>query len=234
MTRLFSIVLFLTIILVALFSLKPDSEHSTEIIQGLPWQIEVLPNGESRVFGVTLGQSTLEDAHQKLGDDMELAVIVAPGTDTGGLEMYYGHYKAGVFSGKLIIAAGMTPETVSRLVKNAIKSDYMDSGARKFTLNPDDLPVALRAPVSSMTFIPVVNIDKTSAIKRFGPADETVHVSEHETHLLYPDQGLEIIINTKGKDIIQYVAPRDFDRLIKSSIRAPEKDRLSIIMAVRR
>lgn len=217
MTRLFSILLFLTIILVALFSLKPDSEYTSETISGLPWQVDVLPNGESRVFGVTLGQSTIEDAHRQLGDDMELGVIVAPGTDTGGLEMYYGHYKAGVFSGKLVIAADIAPQAVSRLVKNAIKSDYMDSGARKFTLNPEDLPLALRAPVASMTFIPVVNIDEISATKRFGPAAETVRVSELETHLLYPGKGLEIIIDSKGKDILQYVAPRDFERLIRQT-----------------
>ncbi|TCK18419.1 hypothetical protein DFR30_1697 [Thiogranum longum] len=215
MRRLFSILIFLTIILVALFSLKPDSEHSTETIEGLPWQIEALPDGRSRVFGVTLGHSTLEDARKQLGDDMELAIVVAPGKDTGGLEMFYGHYKAGVFSGKLVIAADLAPADVAQLVEHAIKSDYMDSGARKFTLGPDDLPRALRTPVASMAFIPVVNLDETSAIKRFGPADKTVHVDEHITRLLYPAKGLEIIINNKGKDVLQYVAPGDFERLIK-------------------
>jgi hypothetical protein len=217
MTRLFSILIFLTIILVAMFSLQPGGERSTENITGLPWQIELLPEGQSKVFGITLGRSTLADAREQLGDDMELAIIVAPGKDSGGLEMFYGHYKAGVFSGKLVLAADLAPGKVAQLVEHAIKSDYMDSGARKFTLNPDDLPLALRAPVASMTFIPTVNIDKTSAIKRFGPADKTIHVSEQVTRLLYADKGLEIIINSKGKDILQYVAPKDFEHLIKGS-----------------
>jgi len=217
MNRLFSLLIFLTIILVAFFSLKPSSEYSAEDMKGLPWQIEVLPDGQSEVFGVTLGRSTLGEAREQLGDDMELAIIAAPGQDAGGLEMYYGHYKAGPFSGKLVLAANLAPEVLAQLAKRAIRARYMDSGARKFTLNPDDLPIAFRAPLESMTFIPAVNIDEASAIKRFGTPAKTFHASEQVTHLLYPDKGLDLIINEKGKEVLQYVAPRDFDRLIKLS-----------------
>jgi hypothetical protein len=33
---------------------------------GLPWQIETLPSGESKVFDLTLGRSTLADAREPL------------------------------------------------------------------------------------------------------------------------------------------------------------------------
>ena len=215
MIRLFSLVIFLAIIVIAFMSLKPASKHDTENVKGLPWQIEILPDGDSNVFGVTLGQSTLGDARERLGDDMTLAIIVAAGQDTGGLEMFYSRYKAGVFSGKLVLAADMAPETLTQLTERAIKSEYMKSGARKFTLDPEDLTVAYQAPLASMTFIPTVNIDEASAIKRFGPAAETIRASEQVTHLLYPEKGLNLIIDTDGKDILQYVAPGDFERLIK-------------------
>ena len=215
MIRIFSLLLFLSIIILALLSLKPDGERSTESVKGLPWQIDVLPEGRSKVFGVTLGQSTLGDAREQLGEDMTLAIIVASGQDTGGLEMFYSRYKAGVFSGKLVLAADLAPEAVARLTERAIKAGYMDSGARKFTLHPDDLPVAYQAPLATMTFIPTVNIDEASAIKRFGPATEIIRTSEQVAHLLYPDKGLDIIINEDGKEVLQYVAPRDFERLRK-------------------
>ncbi len=214
MNRLFSILILVTIILVAFLSLKPSGEYSAKNIEGLPWQIEVLPEGRSKVFGVTLGQSTLADARKQLGDDMTLAIIVASGQDTGGLEMFYSHFKAGIFPGKLVLAAEIAPEVLEQLISRAIKFNYMDSGARKFTLDPEDLPIAFRAPVASMTFIPAVNIDEASAIKRFGPADEIVHTNEQVTHLFYPDKGLDLIINKNGKEVLQYVAPRDFERLI--------------------
>jgi hypothetical protein len=213
MIRIFSLLIFLTIVIIAMLSLKPDSERSTENVKGLPWQIEVLPEGRSKVFGVTLGQSTLGDAREQLGEDMTLAIIVASGQDIGALEMFYSRYKAGVFSGKLVLAADLAPEAVTQLMERAIKSGYMDSGARKFTLHPEDLPVAFQAPLATMTFIPAVNIDEASAIKRFGPASEIIRASEQAAHLLYPDKGLDLIINENGKEVLQYVAPRDFERL---------------------
>ncbi len=216
MKRLFSLLIFLTIIIVAFLSLKPSREYSAENISGLPWQIEILPGGLSNVFGITLGQSTLADARDRLGDDMTLAIIVASDQDRdpGGLEMFYSHFRAGVFSGKLVLSAEIAPEVLTQMIERAVKFGYMDSGARKFTLNPDGLSTALQAPVASVTFIPTVNIDETSAIKRFGPAAETIRTSEQVTHLLYPDKGLDLIINEKGKEVLQYVAPRDFERLM--------------------
>lgn len=213
MIRIFSLLIFVTIIIIAMLSLKPDSERSTESVKGLPWQIEALPEGRSKVFGVTLGQNTLGEAREQLGENMTLAIIIASGQDIGALEMFYSRYKAGVFSGKLVLAADLAPEAVAQLMARAIKSGYMDSGARRFTLHPEDLPVALQAPLASMAFIPTVNIDEVSAVKRFGPPAEIIHISEQVAHLLYPDKGLDLIINTDGKEVLQYVAPRDFKRL---------------------
>jgi hypothetical protein len=213
MNRLFSLLIFLTIILVAFLSLRPNGEHPAANMQGLPWQIEVLPEGFSKVFGITLGGSTLGDARQQLGDDMELAIIVTSGKDSGGLEMYYSRYRAGVFSGKLVLAADLAPESLVQLKERAIKSRYMESGARKFILDPADLSIALQAPLATMTFIPAINIDESSAIKRFGPAAETIRSKNQVTHLLYPDKGLDLIINENGREVLQYVAPRDFERL---------------------
>ena len=218
MTRLFSLIIFVTIVLVALLSLRPSGDHDPDSIRNLPWQIDRLPNGRSRVFGVTLGDSTLGEARNQLGEGMTLAVIVSPGQDTGGLEMYYSHFRAGLFSGKLVLAARVSPERLEQFMKRAARAGYMDSGARKFTLNPDDLPLALGAPLESITFIPTVHIDKDSAARRFGPAEDTLRVREQSTHLLYPDKGLDLIINENGRDILQYVAPRDFERLIRKAL----------------
>ena len=213
MPRLFSLLIFLTIILIAFLSLKPNRDSSPDNMQGLPWQIEVLPEGRSKVFGITLGGSTLGDAREQLGDDMELAIIVTSDQDSGGLEMFYSRYRAGVFSGKLVLAANLAPAALVQLKERAIRSKYMESGARKYTLDPEDLPTALQAPLATITFIPAVNIDEPSAIKRFGAAAETIRSEDHITHLLYPRKGLDIIINANGREVLQYVAPRDFDRL---------------------
>lgn len=212
MTKLFSLLVFLTIIIAAFLYLKPAGDYSSQTIKGLPWQIELLPDGTSRVFGVTLGQSTLGEAREQLDDDMELAIIVVA-ADDHGLEMFYSHYTAGVFSGKLIVAADMGPDTLEQLLDRAVKAEYMESGARKFRLNPDDLPLAYQAAVKSITFIPGIALDEQTALKHFGTPAETVRHSDQVAHLLYPDKGLDLTIDQNGKDILQYVAPREFAQL---------------------
>jgi hypothetical protein len=32
-------------------------------------------------------------------------------------------------------------------------------------------------------------------------------------HLLYPPLGLDVVVDGDGKELLQYVAPRDFERL---------------------
>jgi len=209
MTKLFSLLVFLTIIVAAFLYLKPAGDYSSQTIKGLPWQIELLPDGTSRVFGVTLGQSTLGDAREQLGDDMELAIIVVA-ADDHGLEMFYSHYTAGVFSGKLIVAADIGPDTLEQLLDRAVNAEYLESGARKFHVNPDDLPVAYQAAVKSITFIPGIALDEQTALKHFGTPAETIRRSDQVAHLLYPGKGLDLTINKDGKDVLQYVAPREF------------------------
>ena len=209
MTKLFSLLVFLTIIVAAFLYLKPAGDYSSQTITGLPWQIELLPGGTSRVFGVTLGQSTLGDAREQLGDDMELAIIVVA-ADDHGLEMFYSHYTAGVFSGKLIVAADIGPDTLEQLLDRAVKAEYFESGARKFHVNPDDLPIAYQAAVKSITFIPGIALDEQTALKHFGTPAETIRRSDQVAHLLYPGKGLDLTINKDGKDVLQYVAPREF------------------------
>jgi hypothetical protein len=209
MTRLFSLLVFLTIIVAAFLYLKPAGDYSSRTIRGLPWQIELLPGGTSKVFGITLGQSTLGEAREQLGDDMELAIIVVAADDSG-LEMFYSHYTAGVFSGKLILAADTAPDTLEQWLDRAVKADYLESGARKFNLNPDDRLLAYQATVKSITFIPSIALDEQTALKHFGTPTETIRRSDQAAHLLYPDKGLDLTINKHGKDILQYVAPRSF------------------------
>ena len=61
MTKLLSLLVLLAIIVAAFLYLKPASDYSPQTIKGLPWQIELLPDGSSKVFGITLGQSRLSD-----------------------------------------------------------------------------------------------------------------------------------------------------------------------------
>jgi hypothetical protein len=196
------IVIFLVVGL-ALFS--NDEQGSNEPVTGLPWQIDKLPDGRTRVFGITLGRTTLGEGIEQLGDDLDLAIIAAP-YEAGTLEAYYSHYSAGPITGKLFLVLDISPEQLAPLRERA----FQDGGMRRYRLHPDDLPVAYRAPVSAINFLPSFNLDEEIVQARFGVPAEVIQVSAQQQHWLYPDKGLDLILSTDGKEVLQYLSPDKF------------------------
>lgn len=198
--------------IVAIALSRQGGEHAQPPVEGLPWQIETLPDGGSKVFGLTLGHSTLGEARARFGNDMEVAVISAPG-ESGTLEAYYANFTAGVFAGKLILTASVEQATVEQWRRRAVKSEYMNSTTRKFILQRDDLLRAYQAPIASIAFIPGTGFDAEIALMRFGPPGVRIRTDEHVEHFLYPEKGLDLLLDARGKEVLQYVAPREFARL---------------------
>lgn len=212
--------LFLIIAVIALSALfRSGEEPDAPPVEGLPWQIEVLADGGSRVFGLTLAHSTLGDAYGRFGMDMQIAVLAAPG-EPGSLEAYSSSVTTGVIMGKMILVADVDRETVARLRQRAVKAEYMDGSTRKYILHPDDLALAWHAPIAGITFIPVASLDEATVLKRFGAPAERIRIDERVEHFLYPAKGLDLALDSKGKEVLQYVAPRQFARLREPLIKA--------------
>jgi hypothetical protein len=200
--------IWLTVLLVVtgLTACSNDTQNESELVTGFPWQIEQLPNGTTRVFGIVPGQTTLGAAMAQLGDDNELAIIATPG-EAGSLEVYYSHYTAGLIEGKLILVADIEPDTLASMQLRARR----EGGTHRLLLNEGDLPRARRAVVRAITFMPTFDLDEESTRARFGMPAEVLPVSAQEQHLLYPVLGLDLVLNADGKDVLQYLSPDDFD-----------------------
>jgi hypothetical protein len=211
--KIFFTLFFLLAITLAVYPFLDQSENS-ETLSGLPWQIETRADGSTQVFGLHIGRSRLADAIEKLGDDMELAIIAAS-DETGSLEMYYGHYKAGLLSGKLVLQTDIDEQDLKRWRDNAVKSEYMATGkAKKYTLSVDDMPRVLDEVIVGLTFIPAVNLDEEVILARFGMPENRVQ-SAGVVHFLYPDKGLDIALHESSKEVLQYVEPHAFQKLLQ-------------------
>jgi len=185
---------------------RPGNEqHNDEPVTGLPWQIERLPGGDTQVFGITLGQTTLGEAIGLMGDDMKLALIAAP-HESGTVEAYYSHHSAGPITGKMILVLDIAPDVLSPLRERA----FQDGGTRRYRLHPDDLAIAYQAPIRVINFLPSFNLDEEIVQARFGAPAEVIQVEEQQQHWLYPDKGLDLILNTDGKEVLQYLRPDEF------------------------
>jgi hypothetical protein len=200
---------FLIMIVLAIYPFVGNDDAQKKAITGLPWQIDKLPDGSIRVFGIELGASTLGDAVHSLGGDAEIAVM----TDKDGnssLEMYFSSYRAGLLSGKLILLGDIDREVLATLKDRAASREVMKSTARKYVVNDSDRTQAYRARVKHIAFIPSVNLDEDIIRKRFGDVAETVQVGDDVKHFLYPALGLDVALSETGKEVLQYVAPADF------------------------
>lgn len=188
--------------------------------QGLPWQVEALAGGRSRVFGLVLGDATLEDARARLGRGMQVAIVVAPG-EPASLEAFQDQVSAGFVLGRMVLGADLPLPQVEAMLARAKKAEYMESTTRRVTLSDEDLAAALAATVSNIAFVPSVQLDEAMVLQRFGPPVQRLRSSPTTEHFLYPERGLDLVLDSAGKEVLQYVAPRDFERLRAPLLRKP-------------
>lgn len=179
---------------------------------GLPWQIDLLPDGGSRVFGLLPGRSTLSEARRLFGPDVQVALIAAPG-ETGSLEAYYETLSAGFVTGKMVLTLETTLAQREQMLLRARKAEYMESATRRIELTETDLLAADGAVIGAIAFIPTAALDEQIVLQRFGMPAERIRSGEHAEHYLYPEKGLDLRLDAKGKEVLQYVAPREFARL---------------------
>lgn len=178
----------------------------------LPWQIELDAQGGSSVFGLHPGVSTVGEVRQKFGSEMDVAIVAEP-NEMGTLEGYYSQVALGFVLAKVIVTVDAKKELILEMRDRALKAKHMESMTRKITLSPDDLAAIEKMPVKAISVIPSVNLDEATVIQRFGPPGERLAVSEKRVHLLYPEKGLDVVVDSDGKELLQYVAPRNFAEL---------------------
>jgi hypothetical protein len=211
-----SIALFIAIVVALLAApllfIDKDAKPPQSPAEGLPWQIDVLAAGHTRVFGLTPGVSTLDEARGRFGPDAQVALIIAPG-ETGSVEAYYETLTAGFVTGKMVLTLETSQPQREAMLKRAIKADFMESTTRRIALAEVDLQELSKVRVQAFTFIPSASLSEDIVLQRFGPPAERVRAGEHAEHFLYPDKGLDLRLDAKGKEVLQYVAPREFARL---------------------
>ncbi|RIX46762.1 MAG: hypothetical protein D3M94_08595 [Rhodocyclales bacterium GT-UBC] len=208
-----ALIAFVLVALVVPFLLPNNArQQGVNPESNLPWQIALDGRGGSEVFGLKPGVSTLADVKQHLGSELEVAIIAEP-NEAGMLEAYYAQVPLGFVLARVIVSVDASREAVLAMRERALKSQHMESTTRKITLHPDDLLVADQMPIRAIAVIPTVNLDEATLVQRFGAPDERIVVSEKRVHLLYSKQGLDILVDGEGKELLQYVAPRDFSRL---------------------
>lgn len=184
---------------------------------GTPWQVETTAPGASRVFGLDLPGSTLAQARTRWGEDLSAALIA--GRDGPlALEAYVERFDAGGIGGKLLLVYEAPADTLARW-RDALPAAPIESG-RRHALSPAAEADLASARLVGLSFIPAAQLDAGILQARFGTPAERIASDARLEHWLYPARGLAIALDAQGREVLQYVAPAEFERRLVAPLRA--------------
>ena len=200
--------------------MRPPGGQRSAPGQDLPWQITVGPGGAtSTVFGLTLGESSLQDAVNKLGRRYELGLF----EDRAGrlsLEAYFRDAVVGGVNARLVLAVRLPETALAALKTHAGKGKPTASGIHRYPVAETDHDLAMGGVVAAITYLPMVKFDADLVRQRFGEPAERI-AAEGGAHWLYPALGLDVLLGDNGEALLQYVPPVEFDERLQAPLRKP-------------
>lgn len=189
-----------------------DDPNQRKRATDLPWQI-TYDRTSSQVFGITLGQSTLAEAATALKTEYELAWFDNP-NDSFDIEAYFARVTLSGLEAKVVLEIDKGNFDKEFLKKNSGKPEVSQSKAIKYPIA--DLKTTFSTQkVLSIAYVPKVSLDEDLLKARFGEPEKVIKITAERDHWLYSEKGLDIVVNRDGKEVIQYIAPSHFERLLK-------------------
>lgn len=203
-------VVALAVISISILLMAPES--STDIPDTLPWKISHPTPDTSRVFGITLGQSSLGDTEHVFKEQSEVSLFK---TTAGKMlvEAFFDELNFNGLKAKFVLTIAVPAEELQGMFDRGLRMNSTSSGKR-ITLSPDDLARVRKSPVASLTYLPTARLEEALFTKRFGePAQRIRETKSGAVHWLYPQHGLDITLGGSEKPLLQYISPKDFELL---------------------
>ena len=190
---------------------SPAAKANADTDAVLPWQVQPDGDGGSRVMGLRPGHDTLGDVQARLGDALQVALVARLG-EVGSLEALMEPYAAGFVTGRLVLAFDVPAEVLKTWRAAVGNSSPMADGVRRFALRADHLAEARGMRLAGLSLVPSLKLDEADVRQRFGPPASQQALGDGALALLYPAWGLVATVKPGSRAVLQYVAPRDFER----------------------
>jgi hypothetical protein len=199
--RNFLIGLFLTIAAIGALLFIPSKQAPAP----MPWQITVMPDGKSEVFGIHLGTTTYADTKDLFHEYGNIAAFSDEGK-APTVEVFFDSIHLAGITGKLVLNLDVPEQQISEMMAHAYEARLQDSGAHRYELNNKDKVTVVTAPIIGITYVPSVKLNADIARYRFGEPENISQDSlePNTTIWHYPLLGLTIRMNDDQKTILQY------------------------------
>lgn len=196
------------------FFLKPTEPKRNDDV---PWHIEHPTPDSVRVFGLTLGESATNAAELRFKEEAKPSLFKSP---EGKLvaEVFFEQVNLAGLPSKVVLTIDVPEAELKGMYERGLRMAATGSG-KKITMTPDDIEKLRTLPISSLTYLPGLRVEEAIFLKRFGqPAQRVQEKKSGLVHWLYPESGLDITLGGSEKPLLQYVPPKDFDKLVRPLI----------------
>ncbi|WP_190600137.1 hypothetical protein [Candidatus Vesicomyidisocius sp. SY067_SCS001] len=201
-SKIISITLLLAVVIFTLFYLLTRNIQMPQN-QSLPWQSFINSQGNTVVFNLTMGHSSLIDAIHLFGSEAEIAMFGSDSKEQE-LEVFFSNTKVGGINASVILNLIFDQKDTKYLNNNIKELRVMPSGVRKTTFNLMTKISMLDLKIKSLTFIPKVDLSKEMIINLFGEPSRVELVSQSVSYLYYLIKGVRIIIDNDNKEILEF------------------------------
>lgn len=209
------IIISVIVLLVLFFMMNKKTGNDKPIVGVYPWQVTIFPDGRSRVFGIILSETLLKEVNEVLNSRPKIALFEE--NEKLSLEAYYKNISLGGMIGSFILTLDASESMLNKIKKESAKQKRTENNGKRYDLDKPTSDNAKELIVKNINYIPTVQLDEAVIIERFGKPTYKIKLKTKETgwHYLYPDKGLDLIYKEKGKEVLQYVLPKNFNALLE-------------------
>jgi hypothetical protein len=180
----------------------------------LPWHIGHPTADTIEIFGVTLGQTTTDEAEQHFKEAAK-PMLFKSHSGKLAVEVFFEQVNLAGLKARIVLSIKAPDSELQAMFDRGLRMNVTESG-KEITLTPEDAAKIFMMPISSLTYMPLVRLEDAVFMKRFGQPELRIREKKSgAVHWLYPHDGLDIALGGEEKPLLQYVPPGDFDKLVQ-------------------
>ena len=202
MNRTFLILLMIgTALMIAVIGNK-NVEQSAD---AMPWNIQLLDNGSSRIMGITLGKTNIQDAHQIFSHFSETRLFTA--NDKTELLAHFDEFSMAGLLAEIDLVYDISESQLDKVRQQTMNAKHGEYQLIRESMLMD----LLTTPVKQLIYKPFIDYDSSIISQRFGEPSARESLNETVEKLSYPALGLVIYLNSDGPEKFIY------SRIIKTT-----------------
>ncbi|GMR15918.1 MAG: hypothetical protein BMS9Abin31_0215 [Gammaproteobacteria bacterium] len=209
------IMISVLVIFVLFFIFSERTGNNKPVVQTYPWQVDILADGKSRVFGVVLDETSLKEVDVILNSVPEMVLFEA--NNKLSLEAYYKNVSLGGLIGSFIFTINASEQQLNKIKNESTSKKRAENKGVRYELDKPASDNSKSLTVKNLIYIPTVQLDEKTIVLRFGEPTYKIKLKTKEAgwHYLYPEKGLDLIFKEEGKEVLQYALPENFNVLLE-------------------